>query len=61
MGIRCLKSFVGKYFRGWKKDRVKGKLIVDISAVVPALYEKITAERATEENELCGGDYVSLA
>ena len=61
MGIRCLKSFVKKYFRGWKKDQVKGKLIVDISAVVSGLYEKITAERATEENELCGGDYVSVS
>ena len=34
---------------------------MDISAVVASLYENITAERATEENELCGGDYVSIS
>ena len=61
MGIRCLNSFVEKYFRNWQRKQVKGKLIVDITAVVPTLYEKITAERATEQNELCGGDYVSVA
>ena len=34
---------------------------MDITAVVPTLYETITAERATHQNELCGGDYVSVA
>ena len=33
---------------------------MDITAVIPTLYEKISAERATEQNELCGGDYVSV-
>ena len=57
MGIRCLTAFVEKYFTGWKNSQVKGKLIVDSSSVVPALLDNITIER----NELCGGDYVSVA
>ena len=64
MGIRCLQSFVEEYFRGWKKNQViKGKLIVDITAVLG----RITAKRTTKENEkenakpLCGGDYVSFS
>ena len=57
MGIRYLTTFVEKYFKGWKKTPVQGKLIVDISAVLPLLFEKAS----TEYNELCGGDYVSVA
>ena len=57
MGIRCLTGFVEKYFKGWKNSQVRGKLIIDSSSVVPALLDNITIER----NELCGGDYVSVA
>lgn len=57
MGIRYLTTFVERYFKGWKTGPVKGKLIVDSSAVFPLLFEKTS----TEQNELCGGDYVSVA
>ena len=57
MGIRYLTTFVENHFKGWKKIPVRGKLIIDISAVLPLLFEKVS----TEHNELCGGDYVSVA
>ena len=57
MGIRYLSTFVEHHFKGWKRIPVRGKLIIDISAVLPLLFEKVS----TEHNELCGGDYVSVA
>ena len=56
MGIRCLTRFVDQYFKGWEKSPVKGKLIIDGYALFHCLFE----EYSTTQNELFGGDYVSI-
>ena len=57
MGIRCLTKFVNQYFKGWEKSPVKGKLIIDGFALFYTLFE----EYSTEQSEIYGGDYVTIA
>ena len=62
MGIHYLTNFVDNHFKGWKRNLVKGKLIIDGHSLSYALFEEYMAQRASQpRSDMYGGDYVSIA
>ena len=57
MGIPRLTSFVQKEFNGWKRDIVRGKLIIYGFSFCHALFD----EHLINHSIVFGGDYVSFA